>query len=60
MGLSTKLAQLYRIEKLRYSKKGPINIIIAISLLLAILFGASALARAVWPAHIQHSIQSYS
>ena len=55
MGLKQKLAKLYEIEKVRYQRKGALNIIVAVTLLVCIVVGSSHLGRKYWPEQIENS-----
>lgn len=55
MGLKQKLAKLYEIERVRYQRKGALNIMIAVTLLVCIIVGSSHLGRKYWPEQIDDS-----
>ena len=55
MSLRHKLVKLYEIEALRYRKKGILNIIIAITLLFSVFWGASSFCKNYWPEEINNS-----
>ena len=57
--LGEKLAEIVRIEKLKYQNKGLLNSVIGFCLLFLVLQTAEKFCRFVWPAHVENSTPSF-